>query len=223
MHQQRGKRILIYFVLLFFLGSINNINLTEFKLLNIKNVNISGLDETNNIEILAEIKNVNLGNIFFLNTNQIKNIFENNFLVETYEVIKLYPATLDIQIKKTKFLGRINKDGKIFLIGSNGKLIENQFSNQKLPFIFGSPDINEFLEFKKIITNSKISYRQIKNLYYFQSRRWDLEIENNVLLRLPADDINNSLDLAFEFLKNNNLQNKKTLDLRIKNQIILND
>ena len=223
MHQQRGKRILIYFVLLFFVGSINNVNLTEIKLLNIKNVNISGLDETNNIEILAEIKNVNLGNIFFLNTNQIKNIFENNSLVETYEITKLYPATLNVQIEKTKFLARINKNGKIFLIGSNGKLTENQFSNQKLPFIFGNPDINEFLDFMKIITNSKISYKQIKNLYFFQSRRWDLEIENNVLLRLPTDNINNSLDLAFEFLKNNDLQNKKTLDLRIKNQIILND
>ena len=102
-------------------------------------------------------------------------------------------------------------------------MTENQFSNQKLPFIFGNPDINEFLDFMKIITNSKISYKHIKNLYFFKSRRWDLEIENNVLLRLPADDIKNSLDLSYKFLKNNNLKNKKILDLRIKNQIILND
>ncbi len=223
MHQQRGKRILIYFILLFLVGSINNINLTKIKLINIKNINVSGLDEKNNIDILKEIKNLKLGNIFFINTNQIKNIFENNSLVETYEITKLYPATLNVQIEKTKFLARINKNGKIFLIGSNGKLTENQFSNQKLPFIFGNPDINEFLDFMKIITNSKISYKQIKNLYFFQSRRWDLEIENNVLLRLPADDIKNSLDLSYKFLKNNNLKNKKILDLRIKNQIILND
>ena len=47
MHQQRGKRILIYFILLILVGSINNINLTKIKLINIKNINVSGLDDCN--------------------------------------------------------------------------------------------------------------------------------------------------------------------------------
>ena len=50
------------------------------------------------------------------------------------------------------------------------------------------------MKFKKIIDNSKISYNEIKNIYYFQSKRWDLELENNILLKLPKNNIKNSLE-----------------------------
>ena len=73
------------------------------------------------------------------------------------------------------------------------------------------------------IDDSKISYDQIKNIYYFQSGRWDLELENNVLLKLPKDNIKTSLDNSFEFIYYNNFLNNKTIDSRVENQIIVND
>ena len=223
MHQKKGKNILIYFCLLILVGSLNNVNLSKIKLINVKDINVSGLDEKNNLKILKKMQNLNLENIFIISTDEIQNIFESNSLVENYEIIKIYPSTLNVQIKKTKFLARTNINGKIFLIGSNGKLIENNFSNKKLPFIFGNPITDEFLKFEKIIKNSKIPYDKVRNLYYFQSKRWDLELENKIILKLPAYDIKNSLDLAFEFLNHKDLKNEKIIDLRIKNQIILHD
>ena len=53
--------------------------------------------------------------------------------MESYVVFKTYPSSLNIKINKTKFLARVNISGKIFLVGSNGKLTENKFSNNKLP------------------------------------------------------------------------------------------
>ena len=44
MHQRKSKKILIYFFLLFIVGSINNINFNSLKLRNIIDINISGLD-----------------------------------------------------------------------------------------------------------------------------------------------------------------------------------
>ena len=66
-----------------------------------------------------------------------------------------------------------------FFIGSNGKFIKNNSLNNQLPFIFGNPTIKEFLNFKEIIDKSKFSYDEIKNLYFFPSKRWDLELKNN--------------------------------------------
>ncbi len=223
MHQQKGKKVLIYFFLLIVVGSINNIELNNFKFSQIKKIEISGLDELNNSIILKQIKNLNLDNIFFINIKKIKNLFDDNTIIENYKIFKIYPSTLDIRIKKTNFLAKISNNGKVYLIGSNGKLSENKFSNKKLPFIFGKPNINEFLKLKNFIDQSKFSFDQIENLYFFPSRRWDLQFKNKILLKLPKENIKNSLDNAFNFLNNDKFLDIKIIDARIKNQIILND
>ena len=223
MHQRKGKKILIYFFLLFIVGSINNISLNNLKLKKINYININGLGENDNAILLQEIKNLNLDNIFSINKNEIVNQMNSNSLVENYNIFKRYPSSIDININKTKFLARINNNGKIFLVGSNGKLIENNFSSNQLPFIFGNPNIYKFLEFKKTIDQSKISYEEIKNLYFFSSQRWDLELKNNVIIKLSKNYTKESLNLALEFLYSDEFRDVTIIDARIKNQIILND
>ena len=223
MHQRKGKKILIYFFLLFIVGSINNISLNNLKLKKINYININGLGENDNAILLQEIKNLNLDNIFSINKNEIVNQMNSNNLVENYNIFKRYPSSIDINIIKTKFLARINNNGKIFLVGSNGKLIENNFSSNQLPFIFGNPNIYKFLEFKKTIDQSKISYDEIKNLYFFSSKRWDLELKNNIIIKLSKNYTKESLNLALEFLYSDRFRDVTIIDARIKNQIILND
>ena len=172
---------------------------------------------------MQKIKDLNLKNLFLINKKEIINLINHNTLIEKYNIYKKYPSSLDINIKKTKFLARINNNGEIYLIGSNGKLSKNDFLNNKLPFIFGKPDINEFLNFKKIIDQSKFSFNEIANLYFFPSKRWDLELRNNTIIKLPQNFTKDTLDLVLDFLHNNNFKDNKIVDARIKNQIILND
>ena len=49
------------------------------------------------------------------------------------------------------------------------------------------------------------------------------ELKNNIIIKLPNDNIQESLTLASEFLYNNEFKDIKIIDARIKNQIILND
>ena len=223
MHQQKGKKIFIYLFLFLIIASINNITLNKIKFKSIKNIIISGLNKTEKINLLNNIKVLNLNNIFFLNGNEISKIINSNSLVEKYEIFKKYPDTIDIKIEKTNFLAKINRDGKTFLIGSNGKLSDVKFLDKGLPFVFGKPEINEFIEFTNIIDQSKFSLNEIKNLYFFPSKRWDLELKNNIILKLSKDYTKRSLDQVFELLNNDNFNNIKAVDARIKNQIILND
>ena len=223
MHQQKSKKIIIYFFLLILVGSINNVRLNNLKFKKIDNINILGLNKLENTILSQKIKDLNLNNIFLINKKEIKDIINSDTVVERYDVFKKYPSTLNIKIDKTKFLARINDNGQIFLIGSNGKLSKNDLSNNQLPFIFGKPNINEFLNFKKIIDQSKFSYKEIKNLYFFSSKRWDLELNNNVIIKLSKDFTKESLQLASEFLYKTDIKDIKIIDARIKNQIILND
>ena len=223
MHLRKSKKILIYFFLFFLIGTINNKSLNNIELAKIKFVNISGLDEFENSSLLKQIKNQNLDNIFFINKNKLKKIFDKNTLIENYNIFKVYPHGLDIEIIKTTFLAKINIEGQVYLIGTNGKLTNKYSGSNSLPFIFGKPDISEFLELKKIIDQSQFSFSQIKKLYFFPSKRWDLEIQDNILIQLPSYHIKDSLNYAYEFLNNNKEIKFKTIDIRVKDQIILND
>ena len=223
MHQRKGKKVLIYFFLLLLVGSINNVSLNNIKFKPIDTINVSGLGDINDAILLKEIKNLNLENIFIINKKKIINQIEFNSFVENYYIFKKYPSSLDIDILKTKFLARINNNGKIFLIGSNGKLSKNNYLDNQLPFIFGNPEIYEFLNFKMIIDRSKISYNEIKNFYFFSSKRWDIELKSNKIIKLSKDNPEESLKLALEFLYHNDNEDIKIIDARIKNQIIIND
>ena len=223
MHQQKGKKILAYFFILLAFGSINNIELKNSSFYKIKNIKISGFNEEETKILIKKINKLNLQNIFLLNYNELNKLLNSNSLIETYKIDKKYPSTLDIKIKKTKFLANINIDNQPYLIGSNGKLIQNNSFNPQLPYVFGKPDINEFLEFKKIIDQSQFSYNEIEKLYFFPSKRWDVKLKKDVLIKLPKNNIKKSLENSYELLKDTTFQNVKVIDARVINQIILND
>ena len=220
MRRRKSKQILNYFCLLFLFGSITNLTFQNNQFFNLKKIIVSGLDEKENEDFKKKIYNLKLNNIFFINENQIKNVFETNSLIESYKISKIYPSTLDIKINKTNLLAKINKNGKILFLGSNGKLSEIFFYDKKLPFIFGKPKIQEFLDFKKILDESKFSYDEVKNFYFFPSKRWDVELRNNIILKLPRYNSKASLDHVFDFLTFKNIRSNFTIDARIKNQII---
>ena len=223
MQQRKSKIILIYFFLIIILGSVNNLSLSKIKFNKVENINISGLENSENAIIQKDLKSLNLGSIFFLDENSIDKVIDSNTLIQKYKIFKKYPSTLYIEIEKTDFLAKINQDGKTFIIGSNGKLIKNNSSINNLPFIFGNPEISEFLSLKKLYDSSNILYDEIENFYFFKSKRWDVELTNNILIKLSKDNLKESLNNAFKFMNNINLENTKVIDARIKNQIILND
>ena len=88
MQISKSKKISIYIFLLILLGSINNISLNKIQFEKIEKINVSGLDESDNQKLLKKIKNLNLGNIFFINRNEINTIINSNSLVETYDIFK---------------------------------------------------------------------------------------------------------------------------------------
>ena len=88
MRQQKGKKILIYLFFFLLVGSINNTALTKIKFEKIKNIKISGLNEKENKNLLENISNLNLKNIFVLNSNEISKIISANSLVQNYEIFK---------------------------------------------------------------------------------------------------------------------------------------
>ena len=223
MHQRKSKKVLVYFFLLIIISSISNNSINDLKLNKTQKINVSGLNKNDNQKLVNEIKNLSLESIFFINKKEIIKLINANSLIERYEVFKKYPSTINIKIEKTNFYAKINNKGKTFLIGSNGKLTLSKLDFIELPYIFGKLNVNEFIKLKKIIDKSKFSYKQIKDLYFFPSNRWDLKLKDDILLKLPKNFTYETLDYLYEFLENYKGDSFKIVDARIKNQIILNE
>ncbi len=221
MHQRISKKIIIYFLLFIVIGTVNNIELNNKNFFKIIKVNIFGLNDVEIFNIEKDLNNLNLKNIFFLNKNEISNVINSYNIIENYNIFKNYPSTLNIEINKTNFLAKINYDGKTFIVGSNGQLINKKYIDSHLPYIFGNPEIKEFLKFKKIIDDSKFSYDQINNLYFYPSKRWDLELKNGIIIKLSNLNVFNLLNQSYEFLKDENFRDIKIIDIRVKNQTII--
>ena len=219
MLQQINKKIIFYISLVIILSTFNNKN---FNLPKINMVNIEGI-EFNDNEYLKIINLIKLDNLFSVQKSQIKEILNSNNLIEEYEVFKRYPSSIEIKIKKTNFLASTNVNGKNYIVGSNGKFINTKEYSQNLPFIFGNFETEKFLEFKKIILQTDLKYNNIKNFYYFPSGRWDIEMISGVLIKLPISGIKQSLNLSIDLLDNIEFSNIKILDMRQKNQIVIND
>ena len=112
-------------------------------------------------------------------------------------------------------------NGKSFVLGSNGKLIESIEKKSNLPNIFGEYDKDSFFNLLKSIKNSNFRISNIKNLYFFKSGRWDIETKFDVIIKLPKDNLKDSLNLSLDILNNNEFKKVKILDLRQHNQIII--
>ena len=102
-----------------------------------------------------------------------------------------------------------------------------------ITFIYNNEDYHKLKRTKSVhpkiiamrenIDSSKFSYDKIKNIYFYPSKRWDLELKDNIILKLQKNGIKYSLDRAFDFINDKNIINNKIIDLRVTNQIILNE
>ena len=223
MHLSKSKKILLYFFLLIIFGSINNLRFDELNIYKINKINVSGLNEIENSNFLERLKNLDLNNIFFLDTVEINRILYENSLIENYKIIRKYPSTLNFEIEKTRFVAQFNKNGKTFFIGSNGKLTQATLLNKKLPYVFGELSIKHFFELKQILEYSNFPFENIKKFYFFPSKRWDIELNNNIVLKLPKDNLKKAINNAINFIDLEKQDIEKIIDLRVKNQIIVND
>ena len=111
---QKNKKIILYLFLFIIIGTLNNRNLRNENFLKDININITGLDEISNIELINSLNLLEMNNLFFLDKKKIKKILNSNNLIENFFIFKKYPSTLNIKVYKTIFLAQLKKKDDIF-------------------------------------------------------------------------------------------------------------
>ena len=230
MLQLIDRKLKIFFYLILFL--LLSTQITKDKdieisfITNLNNLEVIGLSEKNNHKVYQSLKFLLTKNIFFINKNEFENILKKNNLVESFYIKKIYPNLIKIKIEQTKLLSITNKNGKKFFIGSNGKLIPGnqvEASYNELPFVYSKSNYINFIKLKKIIDESEFQFEQIESFYYFPSNRWDIKTKDGYLIKLPEENIEESLKFALLIKINEEFKDKKIIDLRISNNIVLSN
>ena len=224
MHQSTGKknRVVIYLIWLFILSTTSgkfSVSQNNYSLINNK-IDVEGLSNIENSKILNEINNLFSKNIFFIDKKEINKIMNKYNVIEEYNVKRIYPSTLNVKIKPTKYLARSSNNNQL-LVGANGKLIKDEDYIEILPYIFGEFNSTNFIILKKNIDQSRFTFKELKTLYFFQSNRWDLLTNNDILIKLPLNNPLDSLNLAYIIMSNSDFEKTKIIDLRIKDHLIL--
>jgi len=221
---RKNKSIFIYIFLFIFITSINNKNFYNKKLFSNNLIfEVNGLSYVGNQKLKRDLIDINKDNIFKLDKKELSNRINENNLVFTFLAKKNYPNQINIKITKANYSGKIYRNGQLYIIGSNGKLINYDEDNMKdLPYFYGKFKREEFLKFLNVINNVGLKTKDISSFYFFPSGRWDIKFKDGLLLKLPNANLINVLSRAMLLKNNQNFSNSKIIDLRIKNRIISN-
>ena len=106
MHQSIDKKnkVAIYIIFLLILSTNSGKFLEKQKRYSLKiyNIKVFGLTMAKNLEIQNDLSSIFYKNIFFLKKKEINKIINKHNIIEEYNIKKIYPSTLNIDIKPTK-------------------------------------------------------------------------------------------------------------------------
>ena len=212
-------RCFIYFIIVIFLTSINNYNLYNKKIFNIDRVEVNGFSEKKNIMIKNEIKNILGKNIFLIKKNYFKKLFNRN---DTKDLIikKVYPNKLIISFIPSKPICIILLKDRKIILGDNGKKLNIEKIEKKLPKVFGSEDFDNILKVVNMLKLSKLDYDEIDEIVFFKSGRFDINLKDKTLIKFPIRYTKETVNYSSYLLNDKRFVNSKVIDLRLENRMI---
>jgi len=215
------KRLIIALLLLVLLSTYKPQKLFLSTKLNIEEIKIENNFILEEGEIKKKLNFLYQTNLIFLKSSEIEKILKKIDFIESFEIKKIYPKKLIIKIYEKKPIAILQHKKDKFYISENINLIDfvalENYRN--LPIVFGNKE-----NFKDLYINlKKINFPLdlIKKYYYYESNRWDLEIYQKKIIKLPTKNYIQSLEKFINFKKENNLDKYQVFDYRINDQLIL--
>ena len=166
--------------------SKNKFTINKFEIKEIEIENNKILEEKELIKIFSFLYNKN---IIFLNSYKLKKNIDKKSIIEKIEIKKIFPDKLVIKVYEKKPIAIIvNEFQKKFYLGKKNDLIEYRkiLKYEKLPIVEGEPKNFKILFDDLITINFPID--QIIRYRHFKVNRWDIEMTNKKILKLPEQN-----------------------------------
>ena len=219
------KKIYFYLFTFVFINTLFNINqIGKFSnIFKLENININGLNLDEESSLRNDLELFKNQNIFLIKNNHIYSILDDLKQIESFKIKKIFPSRLNIDVKKTTYVGKTMKNGKVYFIGNNKKFIEQKKINiqPNVPFVFGNFSIEEFLILQNNLKDNNFNLDEFKSYYYYKNGRWDLNKKDNITIKLPFTNDEQSLKQYKILEDEGKIYKNSIVDLRVPKKIII--
>lgn len=185
----------------------------------IEDVKVSGNAETSEIEILQLIGLDGTTSLVALDIDAARQKIAKLPWVESVEVRKIYPKTIEVNLKERQAFAIWQHGSELSLIEKNGSVIaplrDNKFSS--LPLFVGRDAETAAASFEDQFANWPDIRARVKAYVRVASRRWDLHLDNGIVVKLPEENIDHALSLLSRLDREENLLQRDiaAVDLRL--------
>lgn len=216
------KRYLIALALLILLSTykLQN-NPSHYFKFNIEKIYIENNLIIKKEKIIDKLNFLYKTNLFLLNTSSIEDKLSEIEFIESFEVKKIYPDSIQVTIYEKEPIAILQNKKQKKYFTSNGNIVkfQNLERYSHLPVVFG--DHNSFKNFYKDLISINFPIDQIKKYYLFETQRWDLITNKKQTIKLPTKNYIKSLKNFMEIKNQTSFKKYLIFDYRINNQLIL--
>ena len=199
--------------------SQKKITINKFKIQEIKIENNNILEDRELVKAFSFLYNKNL---IFLNSYELKKRIDKKSFIKKLEIKKIFPDKLVIKVfEKEPIAILLDKYQKKYYLGKKIDLIEYRKIQkyENLPVVEGEQNNFKILYYNLIKIN--FPTEQILSYRYFKVNRWDIEMKDKKILKLPTKNYNEALINFIDIEDKTNFEKYKIFDYRLNNQLIL--
>ena len=192
----------------------------------LENVEINSLKRVNKFDVNNIINQYYGQSIFLLPLEEISNSINSQFnWVKDVNLSTNFNNKLIIEIFEFKPVGLLFYNNQLFYFSKDGKIIDKfrEEINESLIIFYGNQAAKVAYNFLNIISKTAIA-NMIKESYYINERRWDVKLQNNIVLNLSEINIEESLKNYIKLIKklnNSDIIKIKSIDLRDSKKAII--
>lgn len=188
----------------------------------LENVRVSGNAETSEIDILQQLGLDGSSSTVGLNVGEARRNLMQLPWVRDAEVRKVYPDTIEVKLNERTAFAIWQHGSELSLIEENGSVIvplrDAKFSS--LPLFVGQDAEVDAADFERQITNWPDIKNRVKAYIRVAGRRWDLKLDNGILVKLPENNLARAMHLLSTMEEDQSLLERDiaAVDLRLSDR-----
>ncbi|WP_275783490.1 cell division protein FtsQ/DivIB [Pararhizobium gei] len=188
----------------------------------IEDVKVSGNEQTSEIDIFQQLGLDGTTSLVALDIDAARKLISEMPWVEDVAVRKVYPGTIEVNLKERKAFGIWQHGADLSLIEASGSVIaplrDNKFA--ELPLFVGRDAETAAAEFHQRFSQWPEIAKRVKAYVRVAGRRWDLMLDNGITIKLPEHDLERAMQVLSTMEEGQQLLDRDiaAVDLRLEDR-----
>ena len=189
----------------------------------ISEIALAGEREVSREDILSLAGITGRSSLLFLDAGQTRIRLMTNPWIAEAAVLKLYPGRLRIEIKERQAFALWQKEGRLYLIATDGTVLETYVPQRfaALPRVVGDGAEHAAQEFLDLLKGYPAIAKSVEAAVLVAERRWNLHLKGGLEVLLPEREPERALTTLVDLDRDKKLLSRDivAVDLRLADRV----